>query len=299
MGVLVVGSIALDTIETPYGKSVDCLGGSAVHFSLAAGLFTGVRLVGVVGRDFPEEHLEFLSARGVDIAGLEISGGKTFRWTGAYKGDMNNAETLAVELNVLDTFDPVIPGQYADTDYVFLANGSPRTQRSVRAQVPDAKMVVCDTMNFYIETEPGELKALLREVDGMVLNDAEAKMLTGFDRLVECGQSILDMGPAFVIIKKGEHGSLFVAEGAASALPAYPTAQVKDPTGAGDSFAGGFMGSLARSGDHSPSGLKEAMAYGTVVASLAVEGFGVAGLANVTGDELEARFGKYREMLRV
>lgn len=299
MSVLVVGSIALDTIETPYGKVEDALGGSAVYFSLAAGLLGDVRLVGVVGEDFPRQYMDVLAGRRIHTAGLEVSSGKTFRWTGAYRGGMNDAETLAVELNVFGTYDPRIPAAYADTEYVFLANGSPRIQRRVREQMPRAAMVVCDTMNLWIDTARPELVKLLAEVDAVVLNDQETRMLTSCHRLVEAGRRILDMGPKFVVIKKGEHGSLLVARDETFALPAFPTAEVKDPTGAGDSFAGGMMGYLADTRDHSPAGLKRAMACGTVVASLAVEGFGTKALETCARADLDSRYARFKEMLRL
>jgi sugar/nucleoside kinase (ribokinase family) len=212
---------------------------------------------------------------------------------------MNDAETLAVELNVFDAFDPRIPAEYADSEYVFLANGSPRVQRAVREQMRDARMVVCDTMNLWIATARDELMKLFAEVDGVVLNDGEARMFTRCDRLVECGKRILETGPRFVVIKKGEHGALCVARDEVWSLPAYPTAEVKDPTGAGDSFAGGLMGCLAATRDDSPAGLKRAMACGTVVASLAVEGFGTSGLETAAREDLDGRLARYRAMLQV
>ncbi len=241
MSLLVVGSVALDTIETPFGRVEDALGGSATYFSLAASLLTGVRLVGVVGEDFPPRHLELLRSNNIDTAGLEVTSGKTFRWTGAYRGDMSQAETLALELNVLASFNPAIPDSYVDSRFVFLANGSPSMQLAIRSQLPDADLVVCDTMNFYIDTERDGLMEVLSAVDGIVLNDQEARMLTDRDALVSAGRDILEMGPRFAVIKKGEHGALLVAGDRVLAMPAYPTSEVVDPTGAGDSFAGGFM----------------------------------------------------------
>jgi len=293
----VVGSIALDTIQTPFGRVKDALGGSATYFSLAASLFGGVRLVGVVGRDFPDQYRQVLVARGIDTLGLVVENGRTFRWNGSYRGAMNEAETLAVELNVFADFDPRIPPEYADTPYVFLANGSPRVQRAVRAQLPSAKLVVCDTMNFWIQNALEELKALLGEVNGIVLNDQEARMLTGAEVLVDAGSRILEMGPSFAVIKKGEHGALLIGPGRVAALPAYPTREVKDPTGAGDSFAGGMMGYIAREEDVTFAGLKRAMAYGTAVASLTVEGPATAGIMSATRDDVNSRVRQYMEML--
>lgn len=298
MPVLVVGSIALDTIQTPFGRAENVLGGSATYFSLAAGLLDRVRLVGVVGEDFPDGYRQVFAKRGVDTAGLLVAAGKTFRWAGAYRGAMNEAETLAVELNVFGTFRPQVPEAYADSQYVFLANGSPSVQLAVRRQLPSAELVVCDTMNFWIQNSREELTSLLGEVDGLVLNDQEARMFAGSDGLVECGRRVLDMGPRFVVIKKGEHGSLLIAAEGVCALPAYPTADVKDPTGAGDSFAGGMMGRIAATGDASYAGLKRAIGYGTAVASLTVEGFGTAGLESADRQDVEARYQSLREMLR-
>jgi sugar/nucleoside kinase (ribokinase family) len=275
----------------------NALGGSATYFSLAARLLSDVRLVGVVGRDFPEEHVELLRDRQIDTAGLQVTDGKTFRWTGAYEGDMNEAETLAVELNVLATFDPKIPDHYNDSRYVFLANGSPSMQRAVTEALPDADLVVCDTMNFWIENALEDLKGVLRVVDGVVLNDREARMLTGRNLLVNAGRDILEMGPSFVVIKKGEHGAMLITNDEIMVLPAFPTGEVKDPTGAGDSFAGGFMGRIAATGNTSFAGLKEAVGYATAVASMTVEGFGVSRISCAGPEGLDARLGEFRRML--
>ena len=243
MSLLVVGSIALDSVETPHGVVKDALGGSATYFSYAASYFTPVRLVGVVGEDFPDEHRATLEGRNIDTSGLVVQpGGETFRWRGKYQGDMNEAETLEVHLNVLGTFDPDLSPEFAETPYVFLANGSPVMQRKVLSQAKGRKLAVADTMNFWIETQRDELYDLLREVDGLVLNDGEARMLTEEVNLVRAGRKVLELGPKFVIIKKGEHGAMFLAADEAFVMPAFPLADVVDPTGAGDSFAGGFMG---------------------------------------------------------
>jgi len=298
MSVLVVGSVALDTIETPFGRVEDVLGGSATYFSLAAGLLDEVRLVGTVGEDFPKRYRQLLARRGVRVEGLSVQKGKTFRWSGVYRGDMNEAETLAVELNVFASFDPRIPPVFSDSQHVFLANGSPRVQRAVREQLRSAKLIVCDTMNYWITNAPEELRALLKEVDGIVLNDQEARMLSGSRVLIDAGNRILDMGPRLVVIKKGEHGALLFGAGEPFALPSYPTAQVKDPTGAGDSFAGGMMGYLASCGDFSLEDLRRAVAYGTAVASITVEGFGTSSLEAASRGDVEGRVGKLRDMLR-
>jgi sugar/nucleoside kinase (ribokinase family) len=298
MPLLVVGSVALDSVETPHGAVENALGGSATFFSYAASFFTPVRLVGVVGEDFPHAHREMLEARKVDTSGLVVEkGGKTFHWRGKYEGDMNTAQTLEVHLNVLGTFDPELSARFAETPFVFLANGSPAMQRKVLKQAKKRQLVVADTMNFWIETQRDELCGLLREVDGLVLNDGEARMLTDEVNLVRAGWKVLDMGPRFVIIKKGEHGAMFLSAGETFVMPAYPVAEVVDPTGAGDSFAGGFMGYLASVGRADPKALKTAMAYGTVVASLNVEDFSLRRFQRTEREEIDRRLESYRAMM--
>lgn len=298
MSLLVVGSIAFDSVETPHGVVENALGGSATYFSYAASFFTPVRLVGVVGEDFPDSHRQMLEGRKVDTSGLIVEkGGKTFHWKGKYEGDMNSAETLEVHLNVLGTFNPELSPKFAETPFVFLANGSPVMQRRVLQQTKKRSLVVADTMNFWIETQRDELYALLREVDGLVLNDGEARLLTEEVNLVRAGYKVLDLGPKFVIIKKGEHGALFLSAEEAFVMPAFPLANVIDPTGAGDSFAGGFMGYLASLGRSDAASLKMAMAYGTVVASLNVEDFSLRRFQRTDRDEIDVRLDKYRGML--
>jgi sugar/nucleoside kinase (ribokinase family) len=298
MSLLVVGSIAFDSVETPHGTVIDALGGSASFFSYAASFFTPVRLVGVVGEDFPSAHRTMLENRNIDTSGLIIEkGGKTFRWRGKYTGDMNMAETLEVHLNVLGTFNPELSPKFAETPFVFLANGHPATQRKVLAQAKKRQLIVADTMNLWIETQRDELNALLHEVDGLVLNDGEARMLTEEVNLVRAGLDVLDMGPKFVIIKKGEHGALFLSREERFVMPAFPLSDVVDPTGAGDSFAGGFMGYLAAVGKTDPATLKRAMAYGTVVASLNVEDFSLRRFQRTDRDEIDRRLETYRTMM--
>jgi sugar/nucleoside kinase (ribokinase family) len=298
MPLLVVGSVALDSVETPHGVVENALGGSATFFSYAASFFTPVRLVGVVGEDFPGAHREMLEARNIDTSGLTIEkGGKTFHWKGRYQGDMNTAETLEVHLNVLGTFDPDLSPKFASTPFVFLANGSPAMQRKVLSQAKDRKLVVADTMNFWIETQRDELYALLKEVDGLVLNDGEARMLTEEVNLVRAGWKVLDLGPKFVIIKKGEHGAMFLSATETFVMPAFPVADVVDPTGAGDSFAGGFMGYLASQGKTDHASLKTAMAFGTVVASLNVEDFSLRRFQRTDREEIDRRLETYRGMM--
>jgi sugar/nucleoside kinase (ribokinase family) len=298
MPLLVVGSIALDSVETPHGVVENALGGSATFFSYAASFFTPVRLVGVVGEDFPPAHREMLEARNVDTSGLIVEkGGKTFHWKGKYEGDMNSAQTLEVHLNVLGTFNPDLPPAFTDTPFVFLANGSPSMQRKVLAQAKNRKLAVADTMNLWIETQRDELNALLKEVDGLVLNDGEARMLTEEVNLVRAGWKLLDLGPRFVIIKKGEHGAMFLSRSQTFVMPAYPVAEVVDPTGAGDSFAGGFMGYLASTGKTDMTALKTALAYGTVVASFTVEDFSLRRFQRTTREEIDRRLNQYRTMM--
>jgi sugar/nucleoside kinase (ribokinase family) len=298
MSLLVVGSIALDSVETPRGVVENALGGSATFFSYAASYFTPVRLVGVVGEDFPQAHREMLETRQIDTSGLVVErGGATFRWRGKYVGDMNMAETLEVHLNVLGTFNPDLSPRFAETPFVFLANGHPATQRKVLRQAHARKLVVADTMNFWIETQRDELYALLTEVDGLVLNDGEARLLTDEINLVRAGRKVLELGPKFVIIKKGEHGALFLSASETHVMPAYPLPEVVDPTGAGDSFAGGFMGYLASHGKPNPTALKRAMAYGTVVASFTCEDFSLYRLQRTERHEIDRRLEVYRAMM--
>jgi sugar/nucleoside kinase (ribokinase family) len=305
MSLLVVGSVAIDNVETPTARRDDLLGGSATHFSYAASFFTPVQLVGVVGEDFPAEHAAMLAARGVDTAGLQQqAGGKTFRWTGRYLPNMNDRETLDVQLNVFGSFDPVVPQQFRDAQYVFLANGVPAVQAKVLAQAPSRKLVVADTMDLWINHHRADLDSLLQSLDGLMLNDGEAKLLTGRENLVAAGEAALDMGPRFVIVKKGEHGSMYFGRDdkggvETHVLPAFPTRDVVDPTGAGDSFAGGMMGYLASRGAASidARAMKTAMAYGAVVASFNVEGFGLDRMQQVSREQIDQRLGAYRAML--
>jgi sugar/nucleoside kinase (ribokinase family) len=294
---LVVGSIAFDSIETPNGSVDDALGGSATFFSYAASFFTPPRLVGVVGEDFPNEHRQLFAQRGVDTAGLVTLPGKTFRWKGRYHQDMNTRDTLEVHLNVFGVFDPVLPERFRDSTHVFLANGSPSLQAKVLSQVRQPKLVLADTMDLWINTQRQDLLALLPRLDGLLLNDSEAQLLTGEDNMVRAGQAVRKMGPKFVILKKGEHGAMLFSADGVYVMPAYPTEQVIDPTGAGDSFAGGILGYLASDDSPPPGRLRRAMAYGTVVASLTVEGFGLDRLKRTERSEIDTRLENYRTML--
>lgn len=298
MPLVVVGSVALDSVETPTETRENLLGGSAVYFSYAASFFTPVRLVGVVGDDWPVEHTRLLESRHIDTAGLEVRrGAKTFFWRGRYFENMNDRETVDVQLNVMEHFDPVLPEACRRCPFLFLANGSTTIQLKVLDQCPGATLAVADTMDLWIRTEREELNDLLRRINGLVLNDSEAKLLTGDDNLVRAGRAVLDLGPQFVVIKKGEHGAMFFSKHETYVLPAYPTADLVDPTGAGDSFAGGMMGYLAERGNFDPKTLKEAMAYGTLAASFTVEDFSLDRLQKIDRADIERRMEEYRRML--
>jgi len=300
MSLLVVGSVAFDSIETPSGRVEGVLGGSATYFSLAAASFGPVRLVGVVGADFPMHFTRSWAERGIDASGLAVeAGGKTFRWSGRYSGDMNSAETLRTELNVLGSTRPKVPPASREPEFLFLANTSPAIQREVLSQVKRPRFVLADTMNLWIENERPELERLLREVDGLLVNDGEARMLSGEQNLISAGKAILDLGPKVVIVKKGEHGSFLFSTYQFYALPAYPLSRVVDPTGAGDSFAGGLMGSLARGGAVTIGNIKRGMVYGTVAASYTVEDFGTEGIARTGGRDMESRFGEFLQFVSI
>jgi sugar/nucleoside kinase (ribokinase family) len=290
--------VALDSVETPTETRENVLGGSAAFFSYAASFFTTVRLAGVVGEDWPPEHTAMLRARGIDTEGLRVvPGGKTFRWRGRYMRNMNDRETLDLQLNVLGDFEPDLPESYRRRRFLFLANGSPVHQLKTLDQCTGAALVVADTMDHYIRTEPDGLRRLLKRIDGLVLNDSEAKLLTGDDNLVRAGKMIAAMGPRFIVIKKGEHGAMFFGPDETYVLPAYPTPEVVDPTGAGDSFAGGMMGYLAEQGRHDPKTLKLALAYGTLTASFTVEDFSLDRLRKIERKDLDHRMEEYKRML--
>lgn len=300
MTLLVTGSIGIDTVRTPYGVSEDCLGGSAVYFSMAAGFFCPVRFVGVVGDDCPFDLYEVFKGRDVDLAGLEVrNGSKTFRWAGTYHDDdINERTTDNVQLNVLAEAPPAIPDAFSDSNTVFLANTHPALQIQLLDQLDRPALVVADTMNLWIEQELNTLKELLARINGLVLNDSEAKMLTGRQNLITAAKDIITLGPAFVVIKKGEHGTVVLDnQENIFVLPAYPTEAVKDPTGAGDSFAGGMMGTLTRENKYDFNTIKKAIACGTAVASLVIEDFSL-NIWNGAGiEDIEARLGELRKMV--
>jgi len=298
MPLLVVGTLGLDGVETPTEKRENVLGGSAVYFSYAASYFTSVKLVGVAGDDWPAEHTALLESRRIDMRGVQIvPGGRTFRWRGRYRENMNDRDSLETQLNVIANFDPVLPDEYRRCPFLFLANGPTDLQHKILDQCTGATLRVADTMELWIKTQPERLAELLKRIDGLVMNDSEARLLSGKENLVAAGHAIRGMGPRFVVIKKGEHGAMFFSKHETYVLPAFPTPRVVDPTGAGDSFAGGMMGYLAEQGNFEPRTLKEAMAYGILVASFTVEDFSLDRLKGIQREDLERRMDEYRKML--
>ena len=297
MSLLVTGSLGIDTLETPTGTRADVVGGSAVYFSFAARLFTPVRLVGAVGDDVPAELLSVFKGYPIDTAGLEVrQGSKTFRWHGSYVHNMNEAVTVDVQLNVLAEQAPTIPAQFCDSRFVFLANTHPALQLQMLKSLHNVQLSVADTMNFWIANALPELKQLLTRIDGLVLNDGEARMLTGEKNLVAAARAVLKMGPKFVVIKKGEHGALLASADGEFVFPAYPTDTVIDPTGAGDSFAGGMMGYIAAQGEFSLTTLRRAIAYGTIVATFTISDFSLDGLKATTREQVDARLLKFQQL---
>jgi sugar/nucleoside kinase (ribokinase family) len=296
MSVLVVGSVALDSIETPFGSVKDAPGGSATFFSAAASLYCDVQLVGVVGSDYPLAELDFLRQRGVDCSGLEQVPGESFRWSGVYSYDLNNRETLETRLGVFADFQPKIPELFRETGWVFLGNIDPVLQLDVLEQVRAPEFVACDTMNFWIDGRRDDLLRLLRRVDLLMINDSEARELSGDHNLLRAARWIQERGPAMVVVKKGEHGAILFTRDFMFFAPGYPLEEVFDPTGAGDAFAGGFLGYLSRMGRHDPTHLRRAMIYGSAMGSFAVERFGVERLTHVTPQEIHDRVLQFREM---
>jgi sugar/nucleoside kinase (ribokinase family) len=290
VSVVVVGSVALDDVRTPFGERKGALGGSATYFSYSASFFTDVKVVGVVGRDFPTRHLDLLKKRKIDVDGLQVADGETFRWSGFYEFDLNEAKTLDTRLNVFQTFRPSLPAGYRDTDCVFLANIDPDLQLDVLTQVRRPKLVAADTMNLWISTKKDRLLALLKKIDVLILNDGEARQLTGHPGLVKAGRAIRAKGPKYVVIKKGEHGVLLFSKKGVYAAPAFPLEDVFDPTGAGDTFAGGFIGYLNKRGNRLDDRLlHEALFYGTVMASFNVEDFSLERLKTVRSADIAKR----------
>ena len=290
---VVVGSVAIDTIETQADRAPEVLGGAATYFAAAASFFAPVRMVGVVGSDFPEADLDWLRRRGIDLAGLEVRAGRTMRWTGRYHEDMNVRDTLSFEANVFDGYLPTLPAAYCEAPYVFLANIAPELQTRGLDQMRSPRLVGADTMNLWIETARDELAALLRRVPLLIINDEEARLLSGERNVVRAARRILDLGPTSLMIKRGEYGVLFFSGNSVFSAPAYPLEEVFDPTGAGDTFAGGVMGYLAATGDVSPAGIRKAIVYGSVVASFTVEAFSLERLRALTRDDIERRYRQF------
>ncbi|GAB4280243.1 MAG: PfkB family carbohydrate kinase [Deferrisomatales bacterium] len=293
---LVVGSVAIDSVETPFGREEEALGGSALHFAAAASLFAPVRLVAVVGEDFPREQLGFLEAREVDLSGLAQVPGRTFRWKGRYGFDLNDAQTLETQLNVFEDFAPELSPSQRQAPYVFLANIDPDLQLRVLDQVASPKLVALDTMNFWIEGKRESLLRALERVDLLVLNEAEARMLAEEPNLVRAAQVIRSWGPAGVVIKRGEYGAIYFADGHLFSAPAYPLEAVYDPTGAGDSFAGGLMGYVASTDNAEPDNIRRAIVLGSALASFNVEDFSFRRLARLTYEEVAERFHQFRAL---
>lgn len=297
MGLLVVGSIALDSVITPFGETADTLGGAAVFFAMAGAVLHPVQIVGVVGSDFPEAHLKTLGARGTDLSGVERQPGESFRWKARYSYDLASRETLETRLGVFAQFRPRIPDAFRAARYVFLGNIDPELQLSVLDQVTEPTLVACDTMNYWIQLKRDVLLELLRHIDILMVNDSEARELSGDWNIYRAAHWILGRGPRMAVIKQGEHGALLVDSETTFKVPAYPLQEVFDPTGAGDAFAGGFMAHVARTGDTSFANLRRAMVYGSAMGSLAVEAFGVQRLEHVTLKEVRSRVRAFRDLV--
>jgi sugar/nucleoside kinase (ribokinase family) len=296
MALLAVGSVALDSVRTPFGVRQDVLGGSATYFSTAASFFGPVRLVAVVGEDFPEEHVAFLEGRGVDLGGLTRRPGRTFRWEGRYDFDLSQAHTLDTQLNVFADFRPELPEAWRDSSHVFLGNIDPDLQRRVLDQVRSPRFVAADTMNFWIEGKRQSLLEALRRVDLLFVNDAEARQLAGEHNIVKAARAILSLGPRALVVKRGEYGALFFAGDEIFAASAYPLAELFDPTGAGDTFAGGFMGYLSRSGGLDVAAMRRAIVVGSVLASFTVEKFSLDRLREIGAREIRTRYAEFRRL---
>ena len=296
--VLIVGSVALDSVQTPRGKVDRALGGAAVYSGVAASFFAPVRVVGVVGEDFPQEHLDYLLSRGIDLRGIQVASGKTFYWAGSYEGSMDQAQTLTTELNVFQDFRPRLPEDYKSSKYVFLANIDPELQLEVLAQTPDTRLVGCDTMNYWITGKRDALLAVLKKVDVAFLNDAEAKMLVGESNLTTAARRIQELGPKYVVIKKGEHGALmYCGMDSCFAAASYPLPEVIDPTGAGDSFAGGFMGYMAAAGVVDEANMRKAVIYGSTLASFNVQDFSLERFRRLTNEEVNSRYEEFKRLM--
>ncbi len=297
MDLLVVGSIALDSVETPFGSTNDAVGGSAVFFGYAASLFHPVQAVGVVGDDFPSDELNRLAERGVDLAGVERVPGTSFRWKGKYSHDFRNRETLDTQLGVFATFEPKLPDAFKDAKLVFLGNIDPALQLNVLEQTRDPDFVACDTMNYWIDGEPDLLLQLLQRIDVLMVNDAEARQLSGDGNTYRAARWILEHGPRLVVIKQGEYGAVLIDQNGVFYVPAFPLEEIRDPTGAGDAFAGGFMGHLARTGDLSPTNIRRAMVFGATMGSFAVERFSVQQFYEIGPQDVTARARAFSDLV--
>ncbi|MEZ4462850.1 MAG: PfkB family carbohydrate kinase [bacterium] len=297
MSLLVVGSVAFDSVQTPFGKVDDVLGGSELYFSTSASYFTDVQLVAVVGDDFPDEPVEFLRSRNVDVAGLHRAEGKTFRWKGEYGFDLNEAKTLETHLNVFSTFQPNLPANYRDAKNVFLANIDPELQLEVLNQVKSPEFVAMDTMNFWINGKIDELRRTLKHIDMLVINEGEARALSGEANIVKAAAAIRSYGPKHLVVKRGEYGALLFSDDDVFFAPAYPLEAVFDPTGAGDTFAGGMIGYLARCGDRSSSNMRLGTVFGCVMASFVVEQFSFDALRGLNDDSIRRRFDQFRSLV--
>ncbi|MBN2369845.1 MAG: sugar kinase [Vicinamibacteria bacterium] len=296
MSILVVGSVAFDTIETPFGRAERVLGGAASYFSVAASFFTHVNFVGVVGRDFGEQAMNAFRGRDIDLAGLERTDGETFHWKGRYSYNLNERTTVCTALNVFESFKPRLPASYRASEYVFLGNIDPVLQLDVLGQTERPRFVACDTMNFWIAGKPDELRETLKRVDVLLINDGEARELSGEWNVVKAARAIRALGPKILVVKKGEHGVLMFTEDGSFAAPAYPLEQVFDPTGAGDTFAGGFLGFLAESRSTGDEALRRAVIMGSTLASFAVEAFGLERLLALTRREIDERFRLFKKL---
>ena len=296
MNLLVVGSVALDSVETPYGMVDNALGGSAVYFSVSASYFTDVGVVAVIGLDFPDDHLNFLKSKRIDLRGLKRESGLTFHWKGRYSGDLNEAETIDTKLNVFEDFRPYIPEEYRESSFVFLANIDPELQLNVLEQVKRPKLTICDTMNFWIEGKLEQLKEIIKRVDILIINEGEVRQLSRETNLIKAYQKISSYGPKVLVIKQGSYGALLFTPSSVFSAPAYPLEELSDPTGAGDCFAGGFVGYLAKSQDTTEDKLRKAVIYGSVMASFNVEDFSLGRLKTLTIDEIEKRFESFRKL---
>ncbi len=299
MRLTIIGSVALDSVETPFGKKDDALGGSATYSAISASFFSPVNLISVVGNDFPKRYVTMYEKRNIDTTGLEKKDGKTFRWKARYEGDMSHAETLSTHLNVFDGFRPVIPPNVKSTDNLLLANIDPELQGWIFRKAKPQGLVACDTMNLWITHKRKELLKLLKQVDLFLLNDAEARQLSGEENLLEAGKWISGKGAKMVVIKKGEHGALFFKDGLHSVVPAYLLRKISDPTGAGDTFAGGMTGYLSQQRKITNSILKKSLMYGSILASFTVEKFSAEGLLKATKADVNRRYKKLERLVKV